>query len=180
MINYKKLANIFKNSSQFLIWRKGEDEYLVTNTYLIIRLDQQTFNKMKAKYSSYKNTPYVKELGIDEFVSIYNKSITDQEKPNLEEVLDDSGAKKAIVTKLILNQGDKNLLYVVDGEFGMISKKYFDLFGYDKKYKTVNTRSPLMVYDVEKLIAAVMPIRNESLQNLDGISLLKAQLDGDQ
>lgn len=164
-MNYLKLAQIFNRSrwQTMSVWRKGTDEYWITDTYVMIRLDHSTFSKFKSKYCSFKNNPYIPDLEIDQKIRIQERRLLDRGVDMQKIINEEAGAKTVDFIKMLFVEPyneNYNAVYVGDDFAGAIDYDYFQLFGWDNTFKAHRSLSPVFVYnDKGELYGVMMPIR---------------------
>jgi hypothetical protein len=171
-MNYYQLAKLFNRSYYRVlsVWRKGEDEYWVTNNLIIMRLSHNEFCKFKSRYCAYRHNPYIPDLRVGEKVRIMDNNVILNEAPNMQLILDDTvKAKKITITHLIIddpNCDGQFIIYTGEDFVTSVSIDYYNLFGRDFEYKTRDFNNPIFVLKDNEVVGVIMPLwNNGSIEN---------------
>ena len=167
MIKLKKVASYFRNVERLIVKKDGQDNYWVTDTYLLLVLNEEEFKQLKEKYNSYKNNiniPNNKDnFTIVDKQKLENKSFVLNFRPNRRK------EKVAVATNLIFKSKDKKIrLISYEDEVIAVNNKYYKFiedieglsFYSESKFNGLNCYN-----DKEQLKAIIMPIRLNNLNN---------------
>lgn len=176
-MNYRKLAQLMKNEYFIVVWREEENKYWVSDGIILVRLDQDTFNKFKSKYSAYKNNPYIRDMEVGEKVQVTRAGLLDQ-GPDIEAVLEGAeDAEDITITKFLFITDDTDpstIMYIGNGFYGLLNVDYFNLFGWDYEYKTSDGLKPVYVIDRNEEVAGIiMPMWITGLELEEEIEKIK-------
>jgi hypothetical protein len=171
-MNYYRLASLFNHSDwQVLaIWRKGEDEYWVTDYLATVRLNHEEYCKFKSIYCSRKNNPYIPDIEIGGKLRTMDHSLIMNEAPDMQLISDDAEkAEDITITNLMIIDPDydEQLIVYTGKDFaGAMSLDYYNLFGRDFEYKTRDFNNPIFVLKDNEVVGVIMPLwNNGSIEN---------------
>jgi hypothetical protein len=147
-------------------WRKEENTYWVTNTYFIVKMDQDQFNLFKSKFSSLKRNPYIPDLEVGEKLSTYDKSLMNN-TPNIESLFEGlEDFRSAEVSSFVFNSEFR--LYYNENFVGLMQENYYQIFN-DHSCKVRDAESPYSIIAFynknDELAGMAMPVRRDEFKN---------------
>jgi len=160
MVNGKKLAQLLKKSKKLVVEKRNEKEFLLTDTYIIVRLDDKEFGEFFAKYNSYKNTANIPFKFEDTICSLGKKDFNESNLEMATVINEVDGAKKKIkLTKFYKSLKDKDAqIFKAGDQLGMFDRKYEFLFDLGDDYKTKGKKGPLFILKEGIVQVVIMPI----------------------
>lgn len=163
MNRVKKTASLCNKSSGVLIWRKKEDVYWVSNKYFAKKFSRKDFLTFKTKYSNYKGNPYIKDLEIEESLTIRDGGVSDG-APDLDAVIaTDNPLVKTECSELLTEEG--HAIYYTDDKIVLVRHEYAELFGGWFMTEEEDNK-PLYILkqkdDFDTVTGLIMPLRANS------------------
>lgn len=158
-------------------WREEENTYWVTNTYFLIRMNQNQFNIFKSKYSSLKRNAYIPDLEVGDKCSTYGMTLSG-DGPDIGELFEKLDSfEPAKASKFIFD--DEYRLYYTNNCVGVMQDNYYQIFeGYQLKIKS--EISIVAIYsDNGNLVGLVMPVRPDRFELNKELKDLLNALEGD-
>lgn len=156
-MDFKKAIKELKKENVHC-WRESDKVFWVTDTYFLIRMDQEQFNLFKSKYSSLKRNAYIPDLDIGQSVATYGKKLR-KKAADINALFEDD-EKLEIVEMPDISIGDLELYY---GEnfLGCLKKDNSEVFR-GNLAKSKGKLSIVWFYNEEnEIIGAIMPVRPE-------------------
>jgi hypothetical protein len=171
MINGKEIANLIRKRNNVIIEKFENGSYNVTDTYIMVTLNEAEFGKFFAKYNSYKTTADI-PFNFEGTISSSGKLPFKEDKLNTKTVTSQIGNAKheAVITDFY-----KKNDYAVDlrifkagNELGIFNKEHEILLDYGVKYRIKDNKNPLFILDNEDEVKAViMPVLDREEKTLE-------------
>lgn len=162
MINGKEIAKLIRKRNNVIIEKFENGSYNVTDTYIMVTLNEAEFGKFFAKYNSYKTTADI-PFNFEGTISSAGGNVFAENKLNTKTVTSQIGNAKfeAVITDFYKknDSGDEVKIYKAGNEIGIFNREYEFLLDYGVKYKAKDNKNPLFVVDAEDEVKAViMPV----------------------
>ena len=162
MINGTEIAKLIRKSNDVIIEKFKDGSYNVTDTYIMVKLNESEFGKFFAKYNSYKSTADI-PFNFEGTISSRGKMPFKEDKLNTKTVTSQIGNAKyeAVITDFYKqnDSGDEVRIFKAGNEIGMFNREYEFLLDYGVKYKVKDNKNPLFILDNEDEVKAViMPV----------------------
>lgn len=175
MLKPKKIAQMFNsNGDDLIIWRKEEDVYWVTDTYSIVKFNQQQYQNFRFKWSSYKTKPYIPDLEVEKEIETHGIDF-DEGNYKIQTIITENSDIDLEISKLSFNG---NRVTMAD-DINLVSEEYVEVYDLEfnkcKTYKGLNTPIHVYNYDNEQ-IAVVMPIRIKKEKFIQEINKIRSIL----
>ena len=161
MINGKKLAKVLRKSRQLII-EKRDDCYYVSDTYMLVKLNNNEFEDFFSKYNSYKSTSNI-PFEIESTVSVTRGNDFSKSKSKLDTVIDTvkEADKHVEITEFTRDIGSEEVrIFKVNNEIGIFNKKYEFLLDQGEEYKSKGIKNPIFILKDHEVQAIIMPVRN--------------------
>lgn len=164
-------------------WREDERTYWITDSFLLVKMNQRQFNFFKSKYSSLKRNAYIPDLEVGEKCSTYGTTLNDG-GPDFEKLFEDlEKFRPAEISEFIFD--NDNRIYYSDDFVSVISENYYQVFeGYECEISREDNKfSPVAFYKGNgELVGVVAPIDlkiSEKERLYSGLDSLLNSLEGD-
>ncbi|PUU87871.1 hypothetical protein [Halanaerobium sp.] len=162
MINGKEIAKLIRKSDNVIIEKFEDGSYNVTDTYVMVKLNEAEFGKFFAKYNSYKSTADI-PFNFEGTISSAGANVFRENKLNTKTVTSQIGNAKyeAVITDFYKqnDSGDEVRIFKAGNDIGMFNREYDFLLDYGDKYKVKDNNNPLFILDnQEDVKAVIMPV----------------------
>jgi hypothetical protein len=162
MINGKEIAKLVRKSNDVIIEKFKDGSYNVTDTYVMIKLNEAEFGEFFAKYNSYKSTADI-PFNFEGTISSAGANVFRKNKLNTKTVTSQIGNAKyeAVITDFYKQNdfGDEVRIFKAGNDIGMFNREYDFLLQYGDKYKVKDNKNPLFILDNQDQVKAViMPV----------------------
>jgi hypothetical protein len=162
MIDGKEIAKLIRKKNNVIIEKFEDGSYNVTDTYIMVKLNEAEFGKFFAKYNSYKATADI-PFNFEGTISSAGDNIFEENKLNTKTVTSQIGNAKyeAVITDFYKknDSGDEVRLFKAGNEIGTFNRDYEFLLQYGVKYKTKDNKNPLFILDNQDDVKVViMPV----------------------
>jgi hypothetical protein len=161
MLDGAKIASLVRPSSNLIIVPLENAKYAISDTYIMIIMDEIEFNNFYSKYNSFKSTTNIPL----NFVGAISKSGDKFESTNvnalriIDKVKDAEGEVE--ITPLYLKRDEKKeaRIYKVKNMLAIFLRKYEFLLDLGDTYKAAGKIDPLFICHGEEVKAIIMPVR---------------------
>ena len=162
MIDGKEIAKLVRKKNDVIIEKFEDGSYNVTDTYIMVKLNEDEFGKFFAKYNSYKATADI-PFNFEGTVSSAGGNVFAENKLNTKTVTSQIGNAKyeAVVTDFYKknDSGDEVRIFKAGNDIGMFNRDYEFLLDYGVKYKAKDNKNPIFILDNQDQVKAViMPV----------------------
>jgi hypothetical protein len=162
MIDCKEIAKLIRKSDNVIIEKFEDGSYNVTDTYVMVKLNEAQFGKFFAKFNNYKKTADI-PFNFEGTISSSGKLPFKEDKLNTKTVTSQRGNAKyeAVITDLYKqnDSGDEVRIFKAGNEIGMFNREYEILLDYGEKYQVKDNKNPIFILDNEDEVKAViMPV----------------------
>jgi len=162
MINGKEIAKLVRKSNDVIIEKFEDGSYNVTDTYVMVKLNEAEFGKFFAKYNSYKSTADI-PFNFEGTISSTGANVFRENKLNTKTVTSQIGNAKyeAVITDFYKqnDSGDEVRIFKAGNDIGIFNREYDFLLDYGDKYKVKDNKNPLFILDNQGAVKAViMPV----------------------
>jgi len=162
MINGKEIAKLIRTRNDVIIENLKEGSYHVTDTYIMVKLNEAEFGKFFAKFNSYKSTADI-PFNFKGTISSAGGNVFAENKLNTKTVTSQIGNAKyeAVITDFYKknDSGDEVRLFKAGNEIGMFNRDYEFLLQYGVKYKAKDDKNPIFILDNhDQVKAVIMPV----------------------
>ncbi|ADQ13569.1 hypothetical protein [Halanaerobium hydrogeniformans] len=187
MIDAKEIAKLIRKSNKVIIEKFTDGTYNVTDTYIMVNLNETEFGRFFAKYNSYKSTADI-PFNFEGTILSNGKKTFEKNKLNTKTVTSQVGNAKhdAVITDFYKknDSGVEIRIFKAGNEVGMFNRDYEFLLDYGEKYKAKDNKNPLFILDKKDDVKAViMPVLDrgdtpikQMLSNLVKKSYLKNKI----
>jgi len=186
MVNGKEIAMLIRKNDNVIIEKFEDGSYNITDTYIMVKLNEAEFGKFFAKYNSYKSTADI-PFNFEGTISSSGKMPFKEDKLKTKTVTSQIGNAKyeAVITDFYKqnDSGDEVRIFKAGNDIGMFNRKYEFLLDYGVKYKVKDNKNPLFILDdQDEVKAVIMPVLDkgekpikEMLKNLIKDNYLKTK-----
>jgi hypothetical protein len=162
MIDGKEIAKLVRKKNNLIIEKFENGSYNVTDTYIMVKLNEAEFGKFFAKYNSYKSTADI-PFNFKDTISSTGGSAFADNKLNTKTVISQIGNAKyeAVITDFYKknDSGDEVRLFKAGNEIGMFNREYEFLLDYGDKYKAKDNKNSIFILDnQDQVTAVIMPV----------------------
>jgi hypothetical protein len=164
-------------------WREDERTYWVTDSFLLVKMNQKQFNFFKSKYSSLKRNAYIPDLEVGEKCSTFGTMLNDG-GPDFEKLFATLDKYRPAEVSDFIFDNDKRIYH--SGVFvSVISEKYYQIFEeHECEINSENKRfTPVAFYKNNgELVGMVGPIElklDEKERLHSGLDALLKSFEGD-
>ena len=163
MLNAKDLAMLMRKSNKLVIEKLDNTEYMITDTYIMVRLSQLEFSEFFSKWNSYKTTatiPFDFEAtissieGADFVEDDLDMSMVTRQVKNSKYQVEISDFTKYLDEK-------EARIYKAGSELCLFDVKYNFLLDKGDDYRSAGKLDPLYVLKDDVVQAVIMPIRGK-------------------
>jgi len=172
MLDGKKLAQMFRTDYRIII-RRLESGYLISNTYVLVRVSEKTGLNFVDKWNGYKTTVDIPPLDGGETYEISShkqRIISNDPLKRLIRHIDQDELMEVTITDLCKSTKDEvQRIYGFDHGLGVYQNKYHFLIDEYKpaSIKTEGMLKPLILFnEAEDVMAMIMPVNiNYEIEN---------------
>lgn len=168
MIDGAKIASLVRKSTNLIIAPLENAKYAISDTYIMLVMDEEEFTDFFSKYNSYKSTTTIPL----NFVGAISKSGDKFESTevNALRIIDkvEAASEEVEITPFYLKRDNKKeaRIYRVKNMLAIFLRKYEFLLELGDTYKAAAKIGPLFVCQGDEVKSIIMPVRY-----LDDISL---------
>ena len=161
MIDGAKIASLVRKSNNLIISPLENAKYAVTDTYMMVIMDEEEFTDFFSKYNSFKSTANIPL----NFVGVISKTGDKFESSdvNVLRIIDKvKAANEAVeITPFYLKRDKKKeaRIYKVKDMLAIFLRKYESLLELGVVYKSAGKIDPLYVCQDGEVKAIIMPVR---------------------
>ncbi|RCW60964.1 hypothetical protein [Halanaerobium sp. ST460_2HS_T2] len=161
MINGAKIASLVRPSSNLIIVPLDNAKYVISDTYIMLIMDEEEFTEFFSKYNSFKSTANIPL----NFVGAISKTGDKFESTdvNVLRIIDkvEAAFEEVEITPFYLKRDKKKeaRIYKVKDMLAIFLRKYDFLLELGDTYKAAGKIEPLFVCQDGEVKAIIMPVR---------------------
>jgi hypothetical protein len=161
MIDGAKIASLVRPSSNLIIAPLESAKYAISNTYIMVIMDEDEFTDFFSKYNSFKSTANIPL----NFVGAISKTGDKFESTdvNVLRIIDkvESASEEVEITAFYLKRDKKKeaRIFKVKDMLAIFLRKYEFLLELGTQYKAAGKIDPLYICQEDQVKAIIMPVR---------------------
>lgn len=161
MIDGAKIASLVRPSSNLIIVPLDNAKYVISDTYIMVIMDEEEFTEFFSKYNSFKSTANIPL----NFVGAVSKTGDKFESSdvNVLRIIDkvEAASEEVEITPFYLKRGSKKeaRIYKVKDMLAIFLRKYEFLLELGDTYKAAGKIDPLYICQDGEVKAIIMPVR---------------------
>jgi len=161
MIDGVKIASLVRKSTNLIIAPLESSNYAVTDTYIMLIMNEEEFTEFFSKYNSFKSTANIPL----NFVGAISKTGDKFESTdvNVLRIIDkvEAASEEVEITPFYLKRDKKKeaRIYKVKNMLAIFLRKYDFLLELGTQYKAAGKIDPLFICQDDEVKAIIMPVR---------------------
>ena len=161
MIDGAKIASLVRPSSNLIIVPLDNAKYVISDTYIMVIMDEEEFTEFFSKYNSFKSTANIPL----NFVGAVSKTGDKFESSdvNVLRIIDkvEAASEEVEITPFYLKRDKKKeaRIYKVKNMLAIFLRKYDFLLELGTQYKAAGKIDPLFICQDDEVKAIIMPVR---------------------
>lgn len=161
MIDGAQIASLVRKSTNLIISPLEDSNYAVTDTYMMVIMDEEEFTEFFSKYNSFKSTANIPL----NFVGAISKTGDKFESTdvNVLRIIDkvEAASEEVEITPFYLKRDSKKeaKIYKVKNMLAIFLRKYESLLELGDVYKSAGKIDPLYICQEDQVKAIIMPVR---------------------
>jgi hypothetical protein len=161
MINGAKIASLVRPSSNLIIVPLENAKYVISDTYIMLIMDEEEFTEFFSKYNSFKSTVNIPL----NFVGAISKTGDKFESTdvNVLRIIDkvEAATEEVEISPFYLKRDKKKeaRIYKVKDMLAIFLRKYEFLLELGTQYKSSGKLDPLYICQDDEVQAIIMPVR---------------------
>lgn len=161
MIDGAKIASLVRPSSNLIIVPLDNAKYVISDTYIMVIMDEEEFTEFFSKYNSFKSTANIPL----NFVGAVSKTGDKFESSdvNVLRIIDkvEAASEEVEITPFYLKRDNKKeaRIYKVKDMLAIFLRKYEFLLELGDTYKAAGKIDPLCICQDGEVKAIIMPVR---------------------
>jgi len=161
MIDGAKIASLVRPSSNLIIVSLDNAKYVISDTYIMVIMDEDEFTEFFSKYNSFKSTANIPL----NFVGAISKTGDKFESTdvNVLRIIDkvEAASEEVEITPFYLKRDKKKeaRIYKVKDMLAIFLRKYDFLLELGTQYNAAGKIDPLYICQEDQVKAIIMPVR---------------------
>ena len=161
MIDGAKIASLVRKSTNLIIAPLENAKYVISDTYIMVIMDEEEFTDFYSKYNSFKSTTNIPL----NFVGAISKTGDKFESTdvNVLRIIDkvEAASEEVEITPFYLKRDKKKeaRIYKVKDMLAIFLRKYESLLELGDVYKSTGKIDPLYICQEDQVKAIIMPVR---------------------
>jgi len=161
MIDGAKIASLVRSSSNLIIAPLENAKYVISDTYIMVIMNEEEFTEFFSKYNSFKSTANI-PLHFSGAISKFGDKFESTDV-NVLRIIDkaEAASEEVEITPFYLKRDKKKeaRIYKVKDMLAIFLRKHEFLLELGDTYKAAGKIDPLFVCQSDEVKAIIMPVR---------------------
>jgi hypothetical protein len=168
MIDGAKIASLVRPSSNLIIAPLENAKYVISDTYILLVMNEKEFTEFFSKYNSFKSTANIPL----NFVGAISKTGDRFESTdvNVLRIIDkvEAASEEVEISPFYLKRDSKKeaRIYKIKNMLAIFLRKYDFLLELGTQYKAAGKIDPLFICEDDEVQAIIMPVRYVDVMSL--------------